>query len=141
MQYVEKMKSLLSTVEWEDMRSRLLNSKTMLSQVYPLLSKEGLYGQLMDMIEARGYIHTLQQYEDLLKKEFPQRCMHIYENHLHRAMNQASNRKAYWSVIQTLKKLKKYPDGKAAAQTIADQWKQKYPRRTSLLDELKKAGF
>lgn len=141
LQYVEKMKLLLSTAEWEEMRSRLLNSKTMLSQVYPLLSKEGLYGQLMDMMETHGYIHTLQLYEDLLKKEFPQRCMHIYKNHLHQAMNQASNRKAYWSVIQTLKKLKKYPDGKAAAQTIADQWKQKYPRRTSLLDELKKAGF
>lgn len=141
LKYVEKMKVLLSASEWENMRQKLLDSKTMVSQSCALLSKEGLYEQLMDKIEAHGFIHTLQQYEDLLMKKFPQRCMRMYEVYLHQAMQQASNRKAYWSVIQTLKKLKKYPDGKAAAQSIADQWKQEYPRRTSLLDELNKAGF
>lgn len=51
------------------------------------------------------------------------------------------NRKAYWSVIQTLKKVRKYPDGKTAAQNLADCWRAKYPRRTSMLDELRKASF
>lgn len=139
--YIEKMKSLLSDCEWEEMRGKLLASKTMQYQRYELLFQEGLYAQLMDMIEIDGALHTLQRYEDLLIIEFPQRCMRMYENHLHRSMHQASNRKAYWTVIQTLKKLKKYPDGAAASQAIADQWKQQYPRRTSLLDELAKAGF
>ena len=139
--YVEKMKSLLSECEWLEMRGRLLTSKTMQYQRYELLCREGLYAQLMEMIETHGFINTLQQYEDVLKKEFSQRCIRMYEKNLHLSMQQASNRKAYWSVIQTLKKLNKYPNGTAISQAIADQWKQQYPRRTSLLDELKKAGF
>lgn len=96
---------------------------------------------MMDRIEAQGSIHALQQYENLLKQKFPQRCIRMYEVHLHKAMQQASNRRAYWSVIQTLKKLKKYSDGEITSQAIADQWKKQYPRRSSMLDELKKAGF
>jgi len=96
---------------------------------------------MMERIETHTDIHSLEQYESLLKNEFPKRCVAVYQTYLHRAMDQASNRKAYWSVIHTLKKMKKYPDGKPVAQGIADLWKQKYPRRTSMLDELKKAGF
>lgn len=141
LKHVEKMKSLLSAGEWESMRSRLLNSKSMISQIYPLLYQESLYEQMMVCIESHTDIHTLERYETLLKKEFPQRCMAVYDTHLHQAMSRASNRKSYWSVIQILKKLKKYPDGKASAQAIAELWKQHYPRRTSMLDELRKAGF
>lgn len=139
--HVNKMKATLSPAEWEDMRNKLLNSQTMMYQAYPLLYQEGLYEQMMDIIEAHTDIHTLERYETLLKKEYPQRCIAVYEAHLHQAMKRASNRKAYWSVIQTLKKLKKYPEGKVCAQAIAEQWKQIYPRRTSMMDELNKAGF
>lgn len=141
LKHVEKMKSILSPVEWEDMRSKLLDSKTMQYQMYPLLYQEGLYAQMMTRIEAHTDIRNLEQYENLLKKEFPQRCIAVYQTYLYQAMDRACNRKAYWLVIQILKKLKKYPDGKVAAQAIAEQWKQTYPRRTSMLDELRKAGF
>ena len=139
--YVKKTKALLSPVEWEDMRTRLLNSASMCSQAYPLLECEGMYEQLMERIEAHSDTYALERYESVLKKEFSKRCMNVYATHLHQAMRRASNRKAYWSVIQTLKKLRKYPDGKAAAQKLADSWKQEYPRRSSMLDELRKADF
>lgn len=141
LKHVEKAKAILSPAEWDDIRSKLLDSKTMQYQTYPLLYHEGLYEQMMERIETHTDIHSLEQYENLLKNDFPKRCVAVYQTYLHRAMDQASNRKAYWSVIHTLKKLKKYPDGKPAAQGIADLWKQKYPRRTSMLDELKKSGF
>lgn len=96
-------------------------------------------GTEQDMDDSDGGL--MEPYESVLKKEFPERCVRMYECHLQQAMHQASTRKAYWSVIQTLKRLKKYPDGKAAAQKITEQWKRQYPRRTSMLDELKKQGF
>ena len=141
LKFVNKLKAILPFADWEDMRNKLLSSQTMMYQVYPFLYQEGLYGQIMARIEAHADIHTLERYETLLKKEYPQRSVAVYEAYLHQAMDRASNRKAYWSVIQTLKKLKKYPDGKLKAQKLAEQWKQRYPRRTSMLDELKKAGF
>ena len=139
--YVEKMKALLSPNEWEDVRTRLLSSASMHSQVYPLLEREGMYEQLMERIVVHSDVFALEQYESVLKKDFAKRCVNVYVTYLHQAMRRASNRKAYWSVIQTLKKLCKYPDGKEVAQELADSWKQEFPRRSSMLDELRKAGY
>ena len=56
-------------------------------------------------------------------------------------MAKASNRKQYWSVIQHLKKISKYPNGKQAAQTLARYWKEYHYNRPAMKDELRKAGF
>lgn len=139
--YVLKLKAMLTPEEWTAERDRLLNSETMRFQIYTLLEQEQMYEELMQRIEKNTDIHALERYERLLKKSYGQRCLNVYVTHLQDAMGRACNRKAYWSVIQTLKKVRKYPDGKAAAQSLADYWKEKYPRRTSMLDELRKAGF
>lgn len=139
--YVLKLKALLTPEEWTTERDRLLNSTTMRSQVYSLLEQEQMYEDLMQTIEKNADIYALERYERLLKKSYGQRCLNVYVTHLQDAMGRAYNRKAYWSVIQTLKKVRKYPDGKVAAKGLADCWRAKYPRRTSMLDELNKAGF
>ena len=89
------------------MRSKLLDSKTMQYQIYPLLYQEAFYEEMMERIEADTDLYNLQQYENLLKRKFPLRCVAVYQVYFHQAMASASNRKAYWSVIQVLKKLKK----------------------------------
>ena len=139
--YVLKLKAMLTPEEWTAERDRLLNSTTMRAQVYSLLEQEQMYEELMQTIEKNTDIHALERYERLLKKSYGQRCLNVYVTHLQDAMGRANNRKAYWSVIQTLKKVRKYPDGKVVAKGLADCWRAKYPRRTSMLDELSKAGF
>ena len=139
--YVLKLKAMLTPEEWTTERDRLLNSETMRFQTYTLLEQEQMYEELMQRIEKNTDIHALERYERLLKKSYGQRCLNAYVTHLQDAMGRAYNRKAYWSVIQTLKKVRKYPDGKETAKGLADCWRAKYPRRTSMLDELNKAGF
>lgn len=139
--YVLKLKALLTPEEWTAERDRLLNSTTMHSQVYSLLEQEQMYEALMQTIEKNTDIYALERYERLLKKSYGQRCLNVYVTYLQDAMGRAYNRKAYWSVIQTLKKVREYSDGKVAAKGLADCWRAKYPRRTSMLDELNKAGF
>lgn len=139
--YVLKLKAMLTPEEWTAERDRLLNSETMRFQTYALLEQEQMYEELMQRIEKNTDIHALERYERLLKKSYGQHCLNVYVTHLQDAMGRAYNRKAYWSVIQTLKKVRKYPDGKMVAKGLADCWREKYPRRTSMLDELSKAGF
>ena len=139
--YALKLKALLTPEKWAAERGRLLNSTTMRSQVYSLLEQEQMYEELMQTIEKNTDIYALERYERLLKKSYGQRCLNAYVTHLQDAMGRAYNRKAYWSVIQTLKKVRKYPDGKETAKGLADCWRAKYPRRTSMLDELNIAGF
>ena len=139
--YVLKLKAMLTPEEWTAERDRLLNSTTMRAQIYSLLEQEQMYEELMQTIEKNTDIYALERYERLLKKSYGQRCLNVYVTHLQDAMGRANNRKAYWSVIQTLKKVRKYPDGKVVAKGLADCWRAKYTRRTSMLDELNKAGF
>ena len=139
--YVSKFKALLSPSQWAEELGRLLKSETMYFQVYPLLEQERMYEELMQRLEKSTDISGLEKYEGLLGKSYEQRCRDVYVSYLQSAMDQAGNRKAYWSVIQILKKVRNYPDGKAVAQTLADCWRAKFPRRTSMLDELEKAGF
>lgn len=139
--YVLKLKAMLTPEEWTTERDRLLNSETMRFQTYTFLEQEQMYEELMRRIEKDTDVRALERYERLLKKSYGQRCLNVYVTHLQDAMGRACNRKAYWSVIQTLKKVRKYPDGEAVAKGLADCWRVRYPRRTSMLDELRKAGF
>lgn len=141
LEYIEKMKQLLPPTEWEEMRSRLLDSESMCWQRFPLLKQEGMYEEMLARIEAKSDYCTFERYESLLMKEFPQRCANLLIRNLESAMKRAYDRNAYQSLMQMLKKLLKYPDGQSTAQQIADAWKREYPRRSALLDEMRKAGF
>lgn len=139
--YVNKLKELMEPEKWIEKRNLLLDQRSMTGQVYALLEQEGLYEELMQRIEKRTDVIALDTYGKLLKKDYGRRCTDVYQTYLLREMERASNRKEYASVVRTLKKLKQYPNGNAQAQELADMWKEKYRRRTSMLDELKKAGF
>lgn len=53
----------------------------------------------------------------------------------------ASYRKMYKEIMTYLKEIGKYPNGEDIARKIADEWKQKYRRRSAMMDELGRAGF
>ena len=141
LEYIEKMKQLLTPTEWDEMRGRLLVSPSMSRQRFPLMEQEGMYKEILEQIEAKSDFYTFTQYEHLLMKEYPRRCANLLVRYLQTLMNRASDRNAYRSLMQTLKRLLKYPDGQSIAQQIADNWKREYSRRSALLDEMRKAGF
>ena len=47
----------------------------------------------------------------------------------------------YKEIMTYLKEIGKYPNGEDIARKIADEWKQKYRRRSAMMDELGRAGF
>ena len=77
----------------------------------------------------------------VLRQHFPEEVRDIWLSYLRTEMHSASTRSIYADLISRLKKLKSYPDGKALTQALADDWKQAYPKRSAMLDELKKAKF
>lgn len=88
-----------------------------------------------------SYLRYLLDYEHELKSWSAEQTMDCYVELLKAEMVKASNRKQYWSVIQHLKKISKYPNGKQAAQTLARYWKEYHYNRPAMKDELRKAGF
>ena len=123
------------------MREKLLSSPTLGDVRFELLNDEGLYRRLLSETACKRALWHFQQYEQVLRQHFPEEVRDIRLSYLRSEMHSASTRSTYAHIISQLKKLRSYPDGKELTQALANEWKQTYPKRSSMLDELKKAKF
>lgn len=137
--YVIKLKAVCAKEEWENYLEKILTGKTGWSIRYQLMEQEGLYKSLLDEIIKEREISHLNNYEKILKKEFPGQVRDAYMQYVRQQAELASGRKQYKELVQYLKKIRKYPQGEAAANEIAREWKEKYRRRAAMMDELEKA--
>ena len=122
-------------------REQILAEKRLGMIRYQLLAAEGLVERLLQELAVSGSIFALDQYEKLVKKQFPEKTRDLYIDYVKNQAVHTTNRKEYQSLIRYLKKIVKYPDGKEKVQRIAEEWRQIYKRRPAMMDELKKAGF
>lgn len=137
--YVKKLKELLGPDQWPELRERLLAGKTLYGDLREqLLEQDGLYERLMDRVAGLRRLHSLDRWEPVLRPRFPERVQAAYYQCLDGQMRLASNRKQYAAAIAYLKKLRS-PEG--MDRTLAESWRTAYPRRRSMLEELKKAGY
>ena len=77
----------------------------------------------------------------ILRKAVPERVIKIYSTYLEKAAEMANERKKYKHLMPYLKKISKCESGDIVVNDIAVSWRQKYKRRTAMMDELRKAGF
>lgn len=142
MMYVHMLKNATLPVEWPMMRERIIESGT-LGDYYELefLLSEGLYERLFSKLTLNGRLYDYCRYEDVFRERFPEKSCKVLLEMIDREMNRANTRGNYYTVIQYLKRVRKYSGGKEKAQALADSWKVKFPRRSAMLDELSKAKF
>lgn len=136
-----KLKKVCTEQEWNGYREKYLGQAGREPVKFMLLEHERLYGRLLSEIEREGWISRLDQYEKVLKKHFPEEVRDMYIRYVHRQAERTSYRKMYKELVTYLKKIKRYPDGADIARKIAEEWRQKYRRRSAMMDELGRAGF
>lgn len=141
LEFVKQLKSLSEKEEWEEYRKNILKVETCLGIKYELLEWEGMYEQLLAGVTNSGSIYIMDKYEKLLKSKYSDQMRKAYENYVRRGAIIASNRKEYKNLMQYLKKIAKYPEGKIEAVKIASELKSEYYRRPAMMEELKRAGF
>lgn len=141
MDNIKKLKQICGVEEWLLYREELLTNENYESIWYDLMVEEKLYDRLLAEMQRATTIYTLDRYEKVLKKHDPVQLRDLYVTCTEQAMSRASNRKNYYSVVQYLKKIKHYPDGAAITKAMAASWRAMYPRRSAMMDELRKAGF
>lgn len=122
--------------EWADVRMGILDSMGDGAALRACLAAEGLYGMLMDEVEATG-LFALDKYEAELAKRYPERvlAMHLKEIEGNQTYP-GHNRKAYQLFCQRLVHIKGLPGGEIEVHRIVEQIRCEYPRRPALLDEL-----
>jgi len=140
--YVRLLKTCCDDVEWTMYFEELITSKSP-SLKYQLLNEDGQYQRLFDEITSNKFhrISWLDEYEDVLKKYFPEEMRDIYIEHIIMSAESTGDRRHYRMLIDYLMKILNYPIGKEKAEEILLNWKVKYNRRSSMMDELKKAGL
>jgi hypothetical protein len=141
LQFVKMLKEQCNEKEWIQYRDKILASRTAWSIKYAFLEDEELFDQLLEEIVNSGSVYSLDQYEKVLKKKYPEEVRDAYINYVRKCAQEVTDRKRYKELMRYLKKISKYPDGKKKAQHIAEEWKLVYKRRPAMMDELHKMGF
>lgn len=139
--FTSELKLLSSESEWSYYREQILSVSTCSGIRFHFLEAEGMLERLLQEVGAANSFYLLDRFEKTLKKKFPEEIRDLYAQKIEREASAASNRKEYYSLIQYLKKLRKYPGGHGLATQIAAKWRKEFPRRSAMMDELKKAGF
>ena len=137
--YILKLKELVGPVEWPVLRERLLSGRLDAELYGELLSSEGLYERLLEYVVSQENFPALDRWEAELLPLFPEALRDAYARLTDKLLRLSGNRGDYAHVIARLRQLHKYPS--QADVGLAKRWKNEYPRRKALLDELKKAGY
>ena len=139
--YIQKLKAVCTEYEWEQYRDQILQNHMNYNIIYPLMEAEGMYERMLDCLKREEFIFNVDKYEKVLKEKFPEQIRDIYISYLQKEAARAGNRNRYREMMQYLKKIRRYPDGKEKAAEIAGNWRASYYRRSAMMDELRKAGF
>ena len=136
--YVSALKQAVPAEQWPGLLQQLFRNENTQGLRRQLQLSEGMLDQMMTELEAGRFFYELRQYEKDLRKVFPERVRDLLLRQLDEEMRRASTRSAYASVAQSVKRLYGYPEGREKAAELAKAWRRDFPRRSAMLEELKK---
>jgi hypothetical protein len=100
-----------------------------------ILVEEGRHEALMQMILKSPQLNVLDQYRELLAKDYRTEYLQSYEAAVRNKMQHAGNRAAYQDCCRYLNLMIQLGGREQVRQIISD-WKVEYPRRRAMLEEL-----
>ena len=136
--YYLEYKALFSDEEWKSRWEELLEEfKNRLFSIHLWLNIEGRYDLIMDSAEPDNEF-LIDTYGKKLFVLYPQRCFNVLANVADRYVQVSKNRRDYRHIARTLEKIAVQPGGRELAAELAAKYRAQYPRRTAMLDELKR---
>lgn len=143
LEYILQLKKIVPIAEeWDILVNMFIeNAGNNKAFICKLMALENRFAELLSLILENKDIFLMDQYEELLKKKYPEDIITFYSEYVVKEAKRVSNRDAYKRLMAYLKKISACKNGKSAAKKIADQWKIEYKRRPAMMDEMKKMGF
>ena len=138
---ITELKSLTSKQEWNNILNKLIHSKSIAYIKSDLLCRERLYHELLCLLIAKCSSDYFSKYDEVLRKNLPLETRDDFLKVLNKEMQIANQRSVYSALAHKLCKIKKYPNGAALARKTAQDWAEKYKRRSAMLEELRYVGF
>lgn len=137
---LHELKEAVGPDEWPRERSRVLGRVRDDMMKCEYLADEGLVDELIAALEGSRYASFI-TYEDLLARERPEWLRDRYRKYAEDTIGLAHDRKGYRAAAQTLEHLKEIRGGEEVARELAAEWRERWPRRPALHEELARKGF
>ncbi|WP_080802897.1 SWIM zinc finger family protein [Arabiibacter massiliensis] len=138
--WFRQLKARTDADEWPCMRDRVLAATRSESTRRRYLAQEGLSDLLKQSIEESGGLADVLRYEDALKERHADWILGQYRASAERDLRPSGSRAVYRSVVELMERMQRLPGGRPVVKEMAEDFKQRYPRRRVLMEELAKLG-
>lgn len=124
--------------EWEKKREEIFKKLPKYANVEVLYKEEKLYDRLLEYVIHSPGLYAVQEYENVLIKEYPEQILQKYEEEVKHMASFTSDRKRYQQIVAILRRMRKIKGGSKLVEEIVTEWKYKYGNRPAMMDELRK---
>lgn len=134
----KELKTLYTEAEWANEREKIFEKLLIYAGVDRLYKEDHLYDRLLKLVLDSSGLYKLMEYEECLKKLYPEELLTKYETTVNSMAAHTSDRKHYRELVAILKRMQKYTGGKKRVDEIVNSWKSQYRNRPAMMDELKR---
>ncbi|MDR2053677.1 MAG: SWIM zinc finger family protein [Treponema sp.] len=139
-------KSTFSDSEWADAFENLLNHYQRKGGLYAdpaadLLAAESKAERLLEHIEKKLSLKSLERYYDYFASAFPESTLALFRKALDSYAEQNTGRNCYEHIVEVLKKMKKIPGGDTVVDDMKNQYRLKYKNRKAMMEILYRGKF
>lgn len=139
-QLLQRYRQRATYDDWEAERERLFAEMDSKFTLCDCLLEEGLDQRIYD-IAKESERFPVNRYQDALLRVDPEFVLQRYAVDALAGFDRAYDWRGYRGATRRLVELAELPGGCAAARKLADELRQRFPRKTALHDELAKAGL
>ena len=133
-----ELKKQYTADEWLVKREEIFGKLPAYAHVERLYKEEKLYDRLLVYVLNSPGLYALQEYEKILKKEYPEQILNKYKDEVSKMAVHTSDRKNYAYLVSLLRKMQQMKGGSKLVEQIVAEWKIKYKNRPAMMDELRK---
>lgn len=133
-----ELKKQYTADEWLVKREEIFGKLPAYAHVERLYKEEKLYDRLLVYVLNSPGLYALQEYEKVLKKEYPEQILDKYKDEVSKMAVHTSDRKNYAHLVSLLRKMQQMKGGSKLVEQIATEWMIKYKNRPAMMDELRK---
>lgn len=133
-----ELKKQYTSEEWQNEREKIFQKLPKYAHIDVLFKEEQLYDRLLEYVLHSTGLYAVQQYENILGKEYPEQILMKYKNEVNNMALHTSDRKRYQQLVSLLRRMKEIKGGSGIVDEIAAEWKARYKNRPAMMDELRR---
>ena len=140
LEYYNEYKALYSKEEWSIERDTIIGTfekqKYQPHTLFEMYKEEKMYNQLLKLIETRGGLKELKEYQKVLESQYPNEVMRLYLANLDMLVSQKGSKRHYEHIIFWMKHIRKLTGVHEVIKEKAKEYAALYKRRPSFIREL-----